>query len=50
MLGNKSAKVTLDTYAALFLDDLDNVVDALNRQRTKQLRDTRASGAADEDR
>jgi integrase len=30
MLGHKSAKVTLDTYAALFPDDLDNVTDALS--------------------
>lgn len=33
MLGHKSAKVTLDTYAALFPDDLDNVTRALSRQR-----------------
>ncbi len=33
MLGHKSAKVTLDTYAALFPDDLDNVTEALSRQR-----------------
>jgi hypothetical protein len=39
MLGHKSAKVTLDTYAALFPDDLDNVVGALSRQRGEQLRD-----------
>jgi integrase len=39
MLGHKSAKVTLDTYAALFPDDLDNVVVALNRQRLEQLKD-----------
>lgn len=39
MLGHKSAKVTLDTYAALFPDDLDNVVGALSRQRAEQLRD-----------
>lgn len=37
MLGHKSAKVTLDTYAALFPDDLDNVVDALSRQRAEQI-------------
>ncbi|MBF4568247.1 tyrosine-type recombinase/integrase [Plantibacter sp. VKM Ac-2880] len=37
MLGHKSAKVTLDTYAALFPDDLDNVTDALSRQRAEQL-------------
>lgn len=37
MLGHKSAKVTLDTYAALFPDDLDNVVDALSKQRAEQL-------------
>lgn len=33
MLGHKSAKVTPDTYAALFPDDLDNVTGALSRQR-----------------
>lgn len=37
MLGHKSAKVTLDTYAALFPDDLDNVTAALSRQRVEQL-------------
>lgn len=37
MLGHKSAKVTLDTYAALFPDDLDNVVGALSRQRIEHL-------------
>lgn len=37
MLGHKSAKVTLDTYAALFPDDLDNVTSALSRQRADQL-------------
>lgn len=37
MLGHKSAKVTLDTYAALFPDDLDNVTDALSKQRASQL-------------
>lgn len=37
MLGHKSAQVTLDTYAALFPDDLDNVTEALNRQRDAQL-------------
>ncbi len=37
MLGHKSAKVTLDTYAALFPDDLDNVVVALSRQRMEHL-------------
>lgn len=39
MLGHKSAKVTLDTYAALFPDDLDNVVYALSRQRIEHLQD-----------
>ncbi|MDF2506509.1 MAG: hypothetical protein K0Q52_368 [Microbacterium sp.] len=38
MLGHKSAKVTLDTYAALFPDDLDNVTRALGRQRDAHLR------------
>jgi len=37
MLGHKSAKVTLDTYAALFPDDLENVVGALSRQRIEHL-------------
>lgn len=37
MLGHKSAKVTLDTYAALFPDDLDNVTQALSRQRFERL-------------
>jgi integrase len=37
MLGHKSAKVTLDTYAALFPDDLDNVSQALSHQRASQM-------------
>lgn len=37
MLGQKSAKVTLETYAALFPDDLDNVIKALSRHRAEQL-------------
>ncbi|PZE24541.1 tyrosine-type recombinase/integrase [Curtobacterium sp. MCBD17_028] len=37
MLGHKSAKVTLDTYAALFPDDIDNVTADLDRQRAEQL-------------
>lgn len=37
MLGHKSAKVTLDTYAALFPDDLDNVTVALSRQRAESV-------------
>ncbi len=37
MLGHKSAKVTLDTYAALFPDDLDNVTSALSQQRAEQM-------------
>lgn len=37
MLGHKSAQVTLDTYAAMFPDDFDNVVEALSRQRAEQL-------------
>jgi integrase len=40
MLGHKSAKVTLDTYAALFPDDLDNVTEALSGQRASQLSST----------
>lgn len=42
MLGHKSAKVTLDTYAALFPDDLDNVSHALSRQRIAQISQTRS--------
>ena len=49
MLGHKSAKVTLDTYAALFPDDLDNVVDALSRHRGEQLQDIQILDAADEE-
>ncbi len=41
MLGHKSAQVTLDTYAALLPDDLDNIVDALGQQRVAPLRDKR---------
>lgn len=37
MLGHKSAKVTLDTYAALFPDDLDNVAAALTHRRAERL-------------
>ncbi len=33
MLGHKSAKVTLDTYADLFDDDLDKVAEALEAAR-----------------
>lgn len=39
MLGHKSAKVTLDTYAALFPDDLDNVTAALGAQRKQHMAD-----------
>jgi integrase len=49
MLGHKSAKVTLDTYAALFPDDLDNVVDALSRQRLEHLQDEQIVDAAYEE-
>uniref|UniRef100_UPI001443BB95 tyrosine-type recombinase/integrase n=1 Tax=unclassified Microbacterium TaxID=2609290 RepID=UPI001443BB95 len=42
MLGHKNAAETLNIYAALFPDDLDNVTDALTRQRAQQLwRDSR---------
>ena len=37
MLGHASAAMTLDTYADLFDDDLDDVADALNRQRRESL-------------
>lgn len=37
MLGHKSAKVTLDTCAAPFPDDLDNVTEELSRQRAGRL-------------
>lgn len=49
MLGHKSAKVTLDTYAALFPDDLDSVVDALERHRHEQLLDKQISDPTDEE-
>jgi site-specific recombinase XerC len=49
MLGHKSAKVTLDTYAALFPDDLDSVVDALERHREEQLRDKQILDVTDEE-
>ena len=35
MLGHASAAMTLDTYADLFLDDLEVVADALDRQRAQ---------------
>lgn len=38
MFGHKSAKVTLDTYAALFPDDLDAVTGALSHHRMAQIR------------
>lgn len=38
MLGHASAAMTLDTYAELFEDDLDEVASALDRQRTTALR------------
>jgi integrase len=34
MLGHKSAKVTLDTYADLFDTDLDAVAQALHKARS----------------
>lgn len=37
MLGHKLAKVTRDTYVALFPDDLDNVTDSFSWQRCDQL-------------
>lgn len=36
MLGHASAAMTLDTYADLFDDDLDDVAEALSRARTTQ--------------
>ncbi len=39
MLGHKSAAMTLDTYADLFPDDLDQVAAALQRAATRQHRD-----------
>lgn len=41
MLGHASAAMTLDRYADLFEDDLDDVADALDRHRTEQLNPTR---------
>jgi len=37
MLGHASAAMTLDVYADLFEDDLDDVADALDRARTKTI-------------
>ena len=37
MLGHASAAMTLDTYADLLDDDLDNVAAALNRARERQI-------------
>lgn len=37
MLGRASAAMTLDTYAELFDDDLDDVAAALDQQRRKAL-------------
>lgn len=37
MLGHASAAMTLDTYADLFEDDLDEVASALDRQRSVSL-------------
>ncbi|WP_442853441.1 hypothetical protein [Arthrobacter sp. L77] len=48
MLGHKSAQVTLDTDAALFPDDLDNVVVALNRQGMEHLRHEQYVGPTNE--
>jgi integrase len=36
MLGHKSAKVTLDTYADLFEDDLDAVAVALHARYSRE--------------
>lgn len=38
MLGHAGAAMTLDTYADLFEDDLDDVAIALNRHREANLR------------
>ena len=35
MLGHASAAITLDVYADLFGDDLDDVADALDQARTR---------------
>nr|WP_179458158.1 site-specific integrase [Leifsonia soli] len=37
MLGHKSAAMTLDTYADLFEDDLDNVAERLNERATAEV-------------
>lgn len=39
MLGHASASMTLDVYAELFEDDLDEVAEALDRQRAELLHD-----------
>jgi integrase len=37
MLGHKSAKITLDTYADLFDDDLDAVADTLHARYSREV-------------
>ena len=36
MLGHKSAAMTLDTYAALFEDDMESVAVAMDRMATQE--------------
>jgi hypothetical protein len=43
MLGHKSAKITLDTYADLFDDDLDAVAAALPARYAREVTVTRRS-------
>jgi integrase len=43
MLGHKSAKITLDTYADLFDDDLDAVTESLHARYAREVTVTRGS-------
>jgi integrase len=43
MLGHKSAKITLDTYADLFDDDLDAVAESLHARYAREVTVTRGS-------
>jgi integrase len=43
MLGHKSAKITLDTYADLFDDDLDAVADTLHARYAREVTATPVS-------
>ncbi|MGB4779290.1 tyrosine-type recombinase/integrase [Microbacterium sp.] len=47
MLGHASAAMTLDTYADLFDDDLDDVAISMSRARSRALSETEGTSSAD---